>query len=369
MSITAVLIDDEKPALRILEILLESIPEVSVIGSYTNPVLAIEDMNKLTPNIVFLDIHMPQMQGLEAGSLILDASPDTDIIFVTAYDQYALEAFDLQAIDYICKPINPERLRKSIDRVLKKQIYLISPPQKKLMISCFGSFSLKWEGKEPIRWRSEKTKEMFAYLLQNHGRIITKEEILDQLWPEEEMEKALRLLYNGSYYIRKALEDYGVNRLHINVESYYCLKLGDVDFDVEQFLSYEKRLPEYSIKELENMAALYTGEYLEYEDYPWAYKKRQMISEIHQNCLICLTKHYLADGHYVQAEKKLLKAYEIDPYEEKVTELLLILYLKKGDKSRGVRHFLSYVKLLKEELRVRPSEKIIELYRLLLSSL
>lgn len=369
MSITAVLIDDERPALRILEILLQNIPEVSVIGSYTNPIQAIEDIKKLTPTIVFLDIHMPQMQGLEAGSQIMDVSPDTDIIFVTAYDQYALEAFDLHAIDYIRKPINPERLRKSIDRVLKKQFIVPQRIPQKLQLKCLGNFYLAWEDKEPIKWRSEKTKEMFVFLLHNRGRIITKEEILDQLWPDEDLEKAMRLLYNGSYYIRKALEEYGVKPHQVNVESYYCLKIGEVELDVERFKAFEKGMTTNTVSQLEEMEALYSGGYLEYEDYQWAYKERQALSALYQECLMRLSKLYMDNEQNVLAEKRLLKAYEINPYEEKIVEQLLKFYIKIGDKSRGVRCFQSFATLMKEELRVKPSEKLIELYRLLLSSL
>jgi len=85
--IKAVLVDDERPALRGLEHLLKSYPEISISGMYTNPLKAIDEIGQLKPEIVFLDINMPQLKGIDAASRILDSRPDTDIVFVTAFVQ------------------------------------------------------------------------------------------------------------------------------------------------------------------------------------------------------------------------------------------------------------------------------------------
>jgi len=119
--IRAVLVDDERPALRGLEHLLKNYSEVSIIGMYTNPLIAIEEIGFLKPQVVFMDINMPQLKGIDAASRILDLSPDTDIVFVTAFDQYAIEAFEIHALDYILKPISTERLGKTIERMMMKK--------------------------------------------------------------------------------------------------------------------------------------------------------------------------------------------------------------------------------------------------------
>lgn len=361
--INTVLVDDERPALRGLELLLKNYPEISISGMYTNPLIAIIEIGRLKPQVVFLDINMPQLRGIDAASRILEASPDTDIVFVTAFDQYAVEAFELYALDYILKPITPERLKKTVERVLQKKTIVQEIGERKLQIKCLGCLKVAWGNDEPIKWRAEKTKELFAFLLQNQGRDISKEEILDKLWTEDDPEKAIRQLYNGIYYIRKALEEYGVDRALIRIGNNYNLKLGAVNFDVVHINELEKSKHANSIETLEKLEGLYAGDYLEGEDYPWAYSQRESLGKRYQLCLVKLAQNYIENKQYDKAESKLLKAYGQNPYEEIVTELLLQLYVDTGKKSKAVRHFIAYSKLLKEDLGIKPNDKSYEIYK------
>lgn len=360
--IKAVLVDDERPALREIEFLLKKYPYVSVIGMYTNPQTAIEEIGRLKPHAVFLDINMPQLKGIDAASKIMEASPDTDIIFVTAFDHYAVEAFELHALDYILKPVNPDRLRKSVERLAKKSNVLENGGEK-LQVRCLKIFQMAWENRAPVKWRTEKTKELFAFLLHNHGREISKEELLDKLWPEADPDKAIRQIYNGIYYIRKTLEEYGVDRSLISIGSNYNLKLGPVDFDVKHLYELEQGDSTDSLETLEEIEALYTGDYLEGEYYPWAQSERERLVNFHQQCLIKLSRHYIDRKQFEKAEAKLIKAYERNPYGETVTELLLKLYIETGERSKAIRHFNSYSELIKEELGIKPGYKLYELYQ------
>lgn len=361
--IKAVLVDDERPALRRLENLLKTYQEITIAGMYTSPLKAVDEIGHVKPHVVFLDINMPQLQGIDAASKILDASPDTDIIFVTAYDQYAVEAFELHALDYILKPITPDRLYKTVARVTKRKPVVQECSDQKLLIKCLGCYKVAWENQEPIKWRAEKTKELFAYLLQNQGRDISKGELLDKLWEEDDPDRAIRQLYNGIYYIRKALEEYGVDRSLISIGSNYNLKLGPVDYDVGRLYELEGSNQADSLETLEEMESLYAGGYLEGEDYPWAYFERENLGKLYQQCLIKLSRQYIEKKQFEKAESKLTKAYTQNPYEEIVTELLLKLYMETGEKSKAVRHFNSYSKLIKEDLGIKPDNKLYELYQ------
>lgn len=354
--IKAVLVDDERPALRGLEFLLKDYPKIDLIGMYTNASKAIDEIGRLKPQVVFLDINMPQMTGIDTASKILDLSPDTDIVFVTAFDQYAVEAFELHALDYILKPINPERLRKTVERVMSK-----NPQDEKrcghtLQIKCLGRFEVAWENQDRIKWRTEKTRELFAFLLHNQGRDASKEELLDRLWPENDPDKAIRQLYNGIYYIRKALEEYGIARELICIDGSYRLKLGPVDFDVKRFYDLAKSdslgSPE-SLETLERMEALYIGDYLEGEEYPWAYSQRENLRRLYQQCLIKLSQYYVEQKQFEKAESKLIIAYTKNPYEEMVTKLLLKLYKLTGETNKAHLHFNSYAQLLSQDLGIQ----------------
>lgn len=361
--ITAVLVDDMRPALRELEFLLKKYPEISITGMYTDPLTAVEKIGEQKPQVVFLDINMPQLRGIDAASRILDSSPDTDIVFVTAYDQYAVEAFEVHAMDYLLKPVSPDRLKKTAERLMKRKPLVPESNKRKLQIKCLGRFQVAWEDQEPIKWRAEKTRELFAFLLHNQGRDISKEELLDKLWAEDEPEKAIRQLYNGIYHIRKALEQYGIDRSLISIDSCYNLKLGSVFYDVRRFYELEKSSPVDSLENLEEMEALYAGDYLQGEDYPWAFFARESLEKLFQQGLIRLSEQYVGKKQFVKAENTLIKAYLKNPYEEIITELLLRLYMETGEKSKAVRHFNSYSKLLMEELGIKPDDKLYDLYQ------
>lgn len=355
--IKVILVDDEKPALRMLEFLLKKFDGISIEGVYTNPLKAIEEIEEIKPQAVFLDINMPQLQGIDVASRILDIGPDTDIIFITAFDEYAVEAFELHALDYLLKPVDPERMKKTIERLMKKTPCFQESTGRKLRIKCLGQFEVVLENQEPIKWRAEKTSELFAFLLHDRGRNHSKEEMLDKLWSEVDPEKSVKQLYNGIYYIRKALEAYGIGKDLIRIGSNYSLKLGDVELDVESFYELEKSDSSYSIEVLEEMEALYKGDYLAGENYPWADFERERLSRLYQQCLIQLAAQYIEKGQFGKAETKLQIAYHKNPYEEKITDLLLRLYKETGEKGKAVRHYNSYAKLLKEELGVEPGVK------------
>jgi len=92
-------------------------PELEVVAACEDGGTALEAIAEHKPEVAFLDIRMPGLTGLEVAQAAAEASPGTQVVFVTAYDQYALEAFDRGAIDYLLKPIAPERLAATVKRV------------------------------------------------------------------------------------------------------------------------------------------------------------------------------------------------------------------------------------------------------------
>ena len=107
------IVDDERLARKELSTLLKGFPKLEIIGECGNVDDAVEQISKLQPDLVFLDIHMPGKSGFDLLSEI-DRSPF--IIFVTAYDEYAIKAFEVNAIDYLLKPIDEPRLESAIQK-------------------------------------------------------------------------------------------------------------------------------------------------------------------------------------------------------------------------------------------------------------
>ena len=118
--IKAILVDDEAHCNQSLEIELnEYCPEVSVIATYTSGEEAIEGIRKLRPDLVFLDIEMPWINGFELLKRV--GKLDFEVIFITAYDTYAIEAFRYCAIDYLLKPIQSDLLQEAVEKVRSKK--------------------------------------------------------------------------------------------------------------------------------------------------------------------------------------------------------------------------------------------------------
>ena len=105
MAIRVLIVDDEQPARQELCFQLEKFEEVEVVGQAGDGVEALALIETLKPHIVLLDIQMPGHTGFEVARSLIDLQANTRIIFVTAYDEYALEAFEVSAVDYLLKPV------------------------------------------------------------------------------------------------------------------------------------------------------------------------------------------------------------------------------------------------------------------------
>jgi two-component system LytT family response regulator len=115
---TCLIIDDEKLARDLLHEYLESFPEIDLVGEASNGDDAIALIDKLKPELIFLDVQMPGMTGFD---VLDDINHEPYVIFTTAYDQYAIQAFEKNAVDYILKPLDAERFKVAVDRALKRK--------------------------------------------------------------------------------------------------------------------------------------------------------------------------------------------------------------------------------------------------------
>lgn len=138
-ELTCIIVDDEPPAIRLLEKHVAKTSFLELKGTYTNPLEALQHIEKEKVNLVFLDIQMPEITGIQLSKII---NKETKIIFTTAYPQFALESYDVSAIDYLLKPIEFDRFYKA---VLKIQQTTFNQNQKPIVKDEF--FFFKTDGK------------------------------------------------------------------------------------------------------------------------------------------------------------------------------------------------------------------------------
>jgi two-component SAPR family response regulator len=187
----AVLIDDEKPALAQIEWLLERDGRLEVAAKFTS---AREGINYLSENhadIVFLDIEMPGVNGLEAAEQLRQFRADIRIVYITAYSEYAIEAFDLHALDYLLKPVHPDRFKKTVTRILEDLERIRSAPEKTApppLVKTFTRLGIYDGGSgTSLRQfrvlRTLKAQELFAYFIHRKEQWISKDQLMEILWP------------------------------------------------------------------------------------------------------------------------------------------------------------------------------------------
>lgn len=114
------IVDDEAPARMRLRRLLGELPQVEVVGEASDGAMALQLAAQLGPDALFLDVQMPEVSGLDVAASLPDPRPV--VVFVTAFDHYALQAFEADAIDYLLKPVEPERLARAVAKLLAREV-------------------------------------------------------------------------------------------------------------------------------------------------------------------------------------------------------------------------------------------------------
>lgn len=120
-SLTAVVADDEQLARDELCFLLGKIDGMAVVAQAADGAQALADITRLEPDVAFLDVQMPGLTGFEVARRLLESGTDLAVVFVTAFDHRAVEAFEVNAVDYVLKPVDPGRLEQAVQRVRKRR--------------------------------------------------------------------------------------------------------------------------------------------------------------------------------------------------------------------------------------------------------
>ena len=253
-----VIVDDDRFMTRILSDNIKAILGDEVeITVYNDPLVAKEKVgSRPVPDIVFMDIEMPGMSGIELTKYARKVFPRGHIVFVTAYTEHALTAWQLHMDGYLLKPVQQEDLKLLFDHIglLDDTARNIGS---KLRIRCFGKFEVYYEG-VPIKFSRSKAKELLAYLVAARGSSVTSGELCGVLW-DDAMELSRKKTYLRQYAssLRGALRDCGCEEAFIHSRDSYAINIGMIDCDYYRFRAGDT-----------SHGCVYQGEFM--SQYAWA---------------------------------------------------------------------------------------------------
>ncbi|MFC3748877.1 response regulator [Paenibacillus sp. GCM10012306] len=359
----AILIDDEPLALTHLAEELQHLSEIEVIGTFRSPKQALKHILQEQPEVVFLDIEMPEMSGIELAEHILQQLPNTHIVFVTVFDDYAVKAFELNSLDYLLKPLQTERLAKTISRLNSAATGTVPATDPVFKIHCFGCLKFEQAGqpKAAVRWKTFRAQELFCFLLQNRGKPVRKEVLLERLWPGVEWKRGVTQLYTAIYQIRKQLQAEYINIQISNLEEGYMLELNGAVVDIETWekqLAVAPALNEFTLATHLQIASLYKGDYFGEYAFEWAEMERTRLRVLWVRHIRLLAGYYMDTQQNEEAVALYLKVQRVLPNEESIYFELMQLYNVMGERRSVEYQYELLARMLRRDMDMVPHPKV-----------
>lgn len=359
----AIIVDDEAPSIKRLRSLLAEHSEIEVCETFLNPLEAVEFIKSNPVDVAFLDISMPEIKGIELSGLLHEVDASIDVIFITGHDEYAVQAFDVSALDYLLKPVTSERLAKTLGKIMKKHDPRDSMTPS-VSIHLFNGLKIYADERqrETLKLRSPKTEELLAFLIYKQN--VSREEIIETLWSELEPDKAWKNLNTTLYYIRKAMSDHsmipliqaGRNDVTILTNRIYC------DFyEFDQLVKQIRRSSNTDINLLLKGISLYTGRFLEGKAYEWALNMTRELEITYLKLLEMAARFYLDGGERLRALHYFEEMVNRDALREDIHYEVIRLYMEIGRKNEARSQYQLLEKTLQKELGMFPDQRFDEL--------
>ncbi len=371
--IRAIVIDDEQLTMEYICTLLKETGRTEVVGGYINPITALEEVFRLQPDVVFLDIEMPGLNGLQIAQRLYESDLQTETVFITEYNDYAIEAFRVNAIDYLLKPVAYNELSRTIGRVERRRGKHLVPGSKsqKVNIAALGGFNIWIEDdrdKKQLRWYAKKCKELMAYFaLQGTLSEVSKWKLIELLWNDKDSEKGDINLRSTLSRLNKTLRESGTEMRVISKRNSYILKGDNITVDaleLQRLALDPKPIEKQSLFQYEAVVSSYKGTLLEGYEYPWSEELRVT----YQRFFVILCRK-LAE-YYLEQEKNTVMALSIievwlsyEPYDEEAHSMALKLHFIKGGRAAKQRYYDQLCDRFDKELGIKPSDRLIKLYK------
>ena len=252
MNILAV--DDEYLALELMKSALGQVAGNSTVYLCSDTACALRVAHDVSIDVAFLDIHMPEMSGIELARQLKLINPRINIIFATGFSEYMKEGIDLRMSGYLLKPVTPEAVKNELENLRHPVEW---NPSKRIRILTFGNFDVFVDG-IPVKFERKQAKEILAYLVDKRGTSATYAELASILWEDGEYDRARQK--NLQVYIASLVKTFaavGIHDLIMKTSHGILIHTSIVDCDYYRFL-------EGDVQAINS----FTGQYL--SAYSWA---------------------------------------------------------------------------------------------------
>lgn len=250
----AICVDDALPIMEDMTAMCRQLPQITSVTGFTRPREALEWLETHSVDIALLDIDMPDIDGLLLARKLKRKYPDAAVIFLSAFEQFAVQAIRQRASGYLLKPVSLEDLREEVEYACSNKK---ARPSKHIVVQTFGNFEIFVDG-ETLSFRRVKSKELLAYLIDRNGSGVTRSDIFAALWGDSiydrSRQKYLDVIIRT---LRDTLKNAGIEEILEIKSGLLRIRPELLDCDLYHFLKNEP-----------NAVNAYRGEYM--QAYEWA---------------------------------------------------------------------------------------------------
>lgn len=255
-------VDDENPAIQNFKFTVANFSEIEELNTFQSGEEALKFVKSHTIDVAFLDMEMPGIHGLKLAREIKAHDPEIRIVFVTAFGEYALDAFGVDAIGYVLKPYTAADIRKELAKCVYKHL-----PSHRVVIETMPHLKISVDG-VPLKISGEKPREMLALLVDRGENGFSVGECISCLWPERPGDAGTLSLCRMTWKrLVQAFENVGADDILYTANSRRHLKIDSVSCDLYRVLSGDKQA-----------ARKYSGKYL--SEYEWAEERNAQLAKM-----------------------------------------------------------------------------------------
>lgn len=253
-------VDDEELMLEMLiDAITQAVPDCNISG-FNSPDSMLEKAEKNPPDIAFMDIEMPEINGIELAKQLKKINPKINLIFVTGYSNYGVDAMQVFASGYIMKPVDADSIRN-----VMANLRFEPQKDKDVRILTFGNFTVFIKGKA-IKFRFPKSMELLAYLVDRNGASVSRREAAAVLFEDSDYSRTVQNeLSRAARWLQEDLRRFGAGDIFISDGGQYHIDVSKISCDLYDYLNG-------------NSGKSFFGEYM--EQYSWGEYRKGVLMDI-----------------------------------------------------------------------------------------